>query len=80
MCVGDNDPIALFLAAWEARPHKDTTEILRAYSQAHYEILPKKVETPKHKEESLLYDKGQVIDLDGSPIGYLLLHAVCQGV
>ena len=42
MCVDDTDPIALFLATWEARPHKDSTELLRAYSQAHYEVLPKK--------------------------------------
>jgi hypothetical protein len=49
--------------------HGDFASLL----QAHYEILPKKVETPKHKEESLLYDKGQVIDLDGSPIGYFFM-------
>jgi hypothetical protein len=66
MCVGDTDPIALFLASWEARPHKDSMELLWAYSQAHYEILPEKVDYFKRKEESLLYDnKGQVINLDG---------------
>jgi hypothetical protein len=81
MCVGDTEPIALFLASWEARPHKDSTELLRAYSQAHYEILPEKVDYFKCKEESLLkYDKGQVVNLDGSPIEYfLMLYAKAFG-
>lgn len=72
MCVDDTDPIALFLATWEARPHKDSTELLRAYSQAHYEVLPAEPYFQR-KEGALLYDKGKVINLDGSPIDYFFM-------
>jgi hypothetical protein len=73
MCVGDKDPIALLLATWEGRPHEDTTALLRAYSQVKNDILPTKVGIPKYKEEPLLYDKDQEINLDDSPLEYFFM-------
>jgi hypothetical protein len=73
MCVGDKDPIALFLVTWEGRPHEDTTALLWAYSQAKNDILPTKVGIPKLKEETLLYDKDQEIHLDDSPLEHFFM-------
>jgi hypothetical protein len=66
MCVGEKDPIALFLASWEGIPHKDTTA-------AKNDILPTKVGIPKRKEGTLLYDKDQEISLDDSPLEYFFM-------
>jgi hypothetical protein len=45
---------------------------MEAGAGSHYEILPEK-DYFKCKEESLLYDKGKVINLDGSPIEYFFM-------
>jgi hypothetical protein len=73
LCVENDDPIVLILEAWEGRAPKGSTEILRAYSQASNDILPKKVDTFKRKEEPLLYDKDQKINLDDSPLEHFFI-------